>query len=289
MVKRKFLTLAFMLYLTISALGQQIPDGYNPFVPANLDDPVKLEVTPVVESSYHRYWVEGDQNYTDPSTFVWYVENGSFGTYDSITDTWTPMFNNWVLGPGRYTNITGTTIGGNRNSSEIWVRWDDNSAGSTGYIAVYEESSTNCIDTDDITGFKHLIVAPPEIWFVVGNREECADQIYSVSVRFNNVNLYSYPYTFRYTYPGNNGIIETGELQVNDGDLDASLSYTFDLLAVQDLNVTIDETYTITLEELRDKFGSTGRIAPLGIPQGQFREVTLTIYHLPQTGGMSMD
>jgi hypothetical protein len=289
MVTRKILTLVFMLYLSISAMAQQTPTGYNPFVPANLDDPAKLPVTPVVESSYHRYWVTGDVNYTDPSTFAWYVENGTMGTYDSITDSWTPLPHTLVVGAGTGAFLQGITIDGIHNSSEVWVRWNDGSGGSIGYIAAYERSSDSCIVDNQLTGFKHNIIAPPEIWFIVGDREECADQGYSVTVQFNNVNPYSFPYTFSYSYPGNNGTSQQGELQVGVGDLDATLMYTFDLLAVQDLDVTRDETYPITLLELRDKFGSSGKLAPLGTPQGQFKEVILKIFHLPQTGDMSMD
>lgn len=289
MAKRRFLSLAVMIFFTLTVLGQIIPNGYNPFIPANLDDPAKLPVVPVVESSYHRYWVNGDQKYTDPSSFVWYVENGSFGTFDSLTDTWTPVAIDYALGSGRYTTLTGTTIDSINNSSEIWVRWNDGSAAKTGYIAVAEVSADSCYIPDQLSGFKHPIVSPPEMWFIVGNLEECSDQDYSVTVQFNNVNDYSYPYTFRYSYPGNDGVAQTGELQINASDLDGSLMYTFDLIAIQDLNVALDETYLIALERLRDKYGSTGKIAPLGVAYGQYQQIGLTIHHLPQTGGMTMD
>jgi hypothetical protein len=288
-VKRNIVTLAILVFITLSAIAQEVQVGYNPFVPANLNDTLKLPVTPVVESSYHKYWITGDTAYTDASTFVWYVENGTLGTWDSITSTWTPFDSVYDISNGKYAEIEGQTLDSVHNSSEIWVRWNDATAGSFGYIAVYERSADNCIIADQISGFKHIIVPPPEIWFVVGNREECADQIYSVTVRLNNVTDYSYPYRFTVRYPGNNGTLQTTEFVVNNGDLDALLTYTFDLLAVQDLNVTQDETYTVELETLTDKYGSRGKIAPLGIPAGQYAELTLTIFHLPQTGGMTMD
>ena len=50
-----------------------------------------------------------------------------------------------------------------------------------------------------------------------------------------------------------------------------------------------DETYAITLLELRDKYGSKGKIAPLGASAGQFDKVNITILHLPRTEGMTMD
>jgi len=288
MKKRKLLTLAFLLYLAISAVGQETPDGYNPFVPANLDDPLKLTVAPVVESSYHRYSVIGDQKYTDPSTFVWYVENGTLGTYDPDNDVWTPI-RTLALGAGEYLEKPGTTVGTNRNSSEIWVRWNDNSGGRTGYIAVYERSADNCIISDMITGYKHNILLPPEIWFAEGTREECSDQTYAVTVQFNQLHTDSYPYTFTFSYPGNDGIYIQDEYTLLATDLTSSLQYTFDLQAVQDLTYGTDETYQITLLELRDKYGSDGKIAPLGATAGQYDRVNITILHLPRTEGMSMD
>jgi hypothetical protein len=289
MVTRKILTLVFMLYLSISAIAQQSPTGYNPFVPANLDDPAKLPVTSVVESSYHRYWMAGDVNYTDSSTFVWYVENGTMGTYDSITDNWTPLPQTLVVGAGTSAFLQSITLEGNHNMSEVWVRWNDGSGGSIGYIAAYERSSDSCIVDNQLTGFKHTIVAPPEIWLLSGLREECSDQSYAVSVMFNNVYPSSYPYRFTVEHPGNNGVMIETEFKVGNGDLDASLMYTFDLPAVQDLDVSQDEDYTISLSKLRDKFGSQGKIAPLGIGNGQYASMTIFINHLPQTGNMSMD
>jgi len=284
----RFSTFVFLLFLAVYTVGQT-PAGYNPFVPANLDDTTKLIKTPVVESSIHRYWIYGDPNYTDTSTYIWYVENGTFIDMDTLNDTWTTLASQ-QLGKGYVIELDGISLDTVRNASEIWVRWNENMGGdSTGYVAVYEKSSAGCILNDSISGFKHEIVLPPDVWFVVGNREECADQIYSVTVAFNYINDYSFPYLLGFTYPGSDGVPQTGELLINSrAELDASLSYTFDLAAVHDLNVTLDETYTVKLDKLSDKFHSKGIIAPKGPPK-QYEELTLTIYHLPQTGGMTMD
>lgn len=279
------LTLAFMLFLAINAIGQETPTGYNPFVTANLDDTNKLPEVPVVESSYHIYRISGDQNYDTPSTFVWYVENGTMGTYDDVTDTWTAATGTVAISNGEYLELPGSAA----NSSEIWVRWNDGTGGSTGYIAVYERSNDNCIFDNQISGYKHQIVVPPEVWFLVDEREECSDQIYSVSAQFNETNSYSFPYYLTYTYPGQYGIPVQADTLINEDDLDASNRLNWDLTGVQDLDVSADEQYTITLDELRDAYGSMGKIAPLGSSQGQYPSITITIFHLPQTGGMTMD
>jgi hypothetical protein len=284
----RFITFVFLLFLAVNTFGQT-PTGYNPFVPANLDDTTKLIETPVVESSFHRYWIYGDPNYTDTSTYVWYVENGAFGVYDTLNGSWAPMIVQ-TLGKGLYLELPGVKVDTVRNASEIWVRWNDNMGGdSTGYVAVYERSSYDCIVENQISGFKHDIALPPEVWLTAGKMEECADQLYSVTIAFNNINDYSFPYKLKYTYPGSDGTFLTDTLTLySRAELDASLSYTFDLVAVHDINVTRDEDYKVTLNTLRDKYGSWGVIAPEGAPY-QFKELTITIFHLPQTGDMTMD
>lgn len=286
MRKRKFLIyLALMLIPAISALAQEPGAGYNPFVPANLDDPNKLEEVPVVESSIHTYRISGDQNYDEPSTFVWYVENGTFGTYDAVTDTWTPTPGTTSISNGVYLELPGSAL----NGSEIVVRWNDGTGNTTGYIAVYERSADNCVFNDQISGRKHQILVPPEVWFLVDEREECSDQIYSVTAQFNETHTNSFPYLLRYTYPGQYGIPVQADTLVYDFDLDDSNRLNWDLEAVQDLDVSVDEIYTITLDELRDNYGSIGKIAPLGSSQNQHSEITITIFHLPQTNTMTMD
>jgi hypothetical protein len=285
----RFSNVVFLLFLAVYTFGQEPPTGYNPFVPKNLDDSTKLIETPVVESSIHRYWIHGDPNYKDTSTYVWYVENGSFVEFDTISRLWIPMFVQG-LGNGQFVELKGMKVDTTKNASEIWVRWNDGTGGnSNGYIAVYERSGDNCIVPDKISGFKHKIVLPPEVWFVEENREECADQLYSVILTFNNINDYSFPYTLSYSYPGSDGLPKTAELKISSmADFDVGLTYILDLIPVHDLDVSADEIYKVKIEKLIDNFESNGKIAPLGPPQ-QYSQFTLTIFHLPQTGGMTMD
>jgi hypothetical protein len=289
-MKQNLLTFIVLIGLVIPAINvqaQEADPGYNPFVPVNLDDEGKLPLVPVVESAYHYYTVVGDANFTAASTFVWYVENGTFGTYDRVTDVWTPITPDGTISNGEYIEIPGTTISAVPNSSEIWVQWDDGSGGSTGYIAVYERSSTNCVVEDQITGFKHNILVPPQAWFLVGERFECADQTYAVTVQFNELHENSAPYTLSYSYPGYDGFLIQADTTFTLNDLTAN-QLTWDLPAVADLDITADDSYVITLDLLRDRFGSTGHIAPEG-PPTQFGEIEITIYHLPRTGAMEME
>lgn len=289
-MKTKITTLLVIAALLLPALAiraQEVIDGYNPFTIINLNDEAKLAVTDVVESSYHYYQLSGDPNYTLPSTFVWYVENGAMGNYDEASDTWTPVTATSPISSGLSYEQAGVTLEGLPNSSGIWVKWDG-SGGSTGYIAVYERSSDNCVFENQITGFRHNILVPPEVWFLVDNREECSDQIYSITAQFNEVHENSFPYTLTYTYPDAQGIPVQVDTTIVQTDL-VEEKLTWDLPAVEDRDVTLDELYTITLNELRDRYGSLGYIAPLGAISNQHESLTLTIFHLPQTGGMTMD
>jgi len=289
MNKLKLLTtLALYCFIATASLAQTIADGYNPFVPANLNDETKLQVNSVVESSYHRYWINGDDKYTEVSNFIWYVENGEFGTYDPNTDNWIALTPGGSISNGYYIQRSGTTVEGVANSSEIWVKWNDGTQGNVGYIAAYEISSNSCIVDQMIQGFKHNILAPPEVWFAEATRQECSESAYTVEIHFNNANDLSYPYTVRYTRPDNNGLIVEDTLVVAQGELTAASTYFLDFELVHDRDVAIDETYNITLIELRDKYGSTGKIAPLGAAQNQYAAIELKVLHLPQTQQMKM-
>lgn len=291
-MKQKLLTFIVLIGLmlpAVSILAQQTPAGYNPFVTENLDDPLKLAETAVVEGSYHYYSVVGDAHYTTVSTFVWYVENGTMGIYDELTDTWTPLVGTAIISNGQFIELSGETLNAIANSSGVWVKWNDGTGGSTGYIAVYERSADNCVFDNQITGFKHQILVPPEVWFIVGTREECTDQMYSITAQFNELHESSFPYTLTYSYPDIDGMYITTDTTFTADALDASLQLHWDISGVAERDATVDEVYTFTLDELRDKFGSQGKIAPLGEAALQYNQISITILHLPQTGGMTME
>jgi hypothetical protein len=281
--------MAMLLLATAGAWAQGAPEGYNPFVPANLDDPSKMIETTVVESSYHKYSIKGDPNYTAMSNFVWYVENGTFGTYNEGTDTWTPWVGVLPLGAGVVTEKEGTLLNGVNNSSEIWVRWNDGTGGKIGYVAVYERSSTNCVVDNRIDGYKHILLSPPEVWFTTKERMECADQSYTVDVQFDQIDENSYPYRLTYTYPDLAGSIQTSNMVLNSGDISATFGLAIAILINDQVQPNADVNYPLKLVELRDKYGSLGKVAPGGEARGQYPEITITTYHLPKTGGMRMD
>lgn len=285
-MKKIRLTLMCMLLLfgATVTLAQKAATDYNPFVSANLDDPNKVVEAPAVESSYHKYSVVGDAAYTEGSTFIWYVENGAIGTYDPVEDDWIPTTPTGNISNGYYYEML------NAHSSEVWVKWNDGSNGSYGYVAVYEKSSSGCIEDGRITGFKHLLIAPPEVWFSYASLEECSEQNYSVDLTFNEIYEHSYPYTLSYTYPNEDGTSTNGTLVIDNSSVVlTSNGYVLNLNLVHDLNVTLDESYNITLTGLRDKYGSVGKIAPLGTSQNQFSAISFKVLHLPQTNGMTME
>ena len=132
MRNKTHIELALLLFIATGVMAQEAATGYNPFVPANLDDAGKLTVNTVVEGSYHRYWLAGDPNYTKGSTFVWYVENGAFGTYDAAGDVWIPITPGGTISNGHCSELPADTIGSVANSAQIWVKWNSGSGGSTG-------------------------------------------------------------------------------------------------------------------------------------------------------------
>lgn len=272
-----------LLLVALAAQAQEEAPEYDPFVSTNLNDPAKLSEGTVVASSYRYFKVAGDQNFTEVSTFVWFVQNGTFGTYDDMKDEWTE------LSTGSTFELEGKFINGVGNSSEIWVKWDEDSGGKTGYVAVYERSSTNCILDNAITGFKLNIVAPPEAWFADATQGECAEEQYSVQIIFKNVYTDYYPYVLSYTYPDYNGFLQEGGMLVVTEDMltanpDGTYMYWLELNSLRD----VDGTYTLKLDRLRDNKRSDG-VLPNNPAQNQHKELNLTIYHLPKTEGMTME
>jgi hypothetical protein len=290
--RKRFLGTFLLLVMAITGWSQSEPSGYNPFVSANLDDATKLTVTTVVEGSYHHYWIKGDSSYVTGSEFVWYVKNGTFGTYYESTGVWVENTGAVQQSDGTYLlTLAGKELNSQSNSSEIWVKWDENTGGSFGYIAVYERSSNGCIDEDMIKGFKHSILSPPQVWFAESTMQVCSEQGYTVELHFNNIDALSYPYTVYYERPSVDGNNVSDKLIIAKGSIDDQLlkTYYLDLNLVNDRDVTKDETYTIKLDSLIDGYGARGKIAPLGSSFSQYGSITLTILHLPQTGKMLTD
>jgi hypothetical protein len=91
-----------------------------------------------------------------------------------------------------------------------------------------------------------------------------------------------------YSYPLDDGTIVSLDTIFEASALDADNQLYFDVM-VFELDNTVDEVYTFTLDEFRDTYGSYGKIAPLGSTNDQYSEMEITTLHLPQTGVMIMN
>ena len=101
MIKRAYILVALIIAMVINAAGQTIPDGYNPFVPANLNDPMKLQLAQVVESSFHRYRI-GATLITPIRRPLFGMSKMASSIHTTIIDVWTPL----PSGPFRYDTIS---------------------------------------------------------------------------------------------------------------------------------------------------------------------------------------
>lgn len=150
--------LAFIFFLLIgthSSMAQGIPIP-NPNWP--LDS--------VVNTSVHRYSVQGDPTYKKPSWFVWNVSGGTL-FYDTLATQ-----------PVLY-GTTDTVRGNARNKTTMYVKWElFNGALDTGYVYVYEISHNNCQLPDDYEekypGMRIKVSAPPDVWFLYQETNVCA-------------------------------------------------------------------------------------------------------------------
>jgi hypothetical protein len=121
----------------------------------------------VVNSSVHFYTVQGDDNYTDPSSFVWTVEGGRLFFDQNLTS---------MAGDG----TTATVPGSVNNSTQLWVVWDSfDTPLDTGYVYVYEISSNGCqrsdLDAGKFKGMRIKVSAPPNARFIGDQTIVCAD------------------------------------------------------------------------------------------------------------------
>lgn len=156
-IARKFFLLATMLligYCYAHAQNVTIPDPNWP-----LDS--------VVNGSVHRYTVVGDQNYDQPSNFVWTVDGGRLFFDEALT---------LMAGNG----VTDTVQGNSSNITTLWVVWDSfDQPLDTGYVYVYEISADGCQRSDDdqgkYSGMQIKVSAPPKVRFLRNETIACSN------------------------------------------------------------------------------------------------------------------
>lgn len=283
-MKTKFYQIALLClaFLGMASLvnAQTLPGSYDPFTL----NKATLSPGDAVPGSYLRYQVAGDQDFgVSTSTFVWYVEGGQLGTYSA--DVWTPIVAGSLtdVGTGKTTILTGGDVDGTKNSSEIWVKWDDDM--TQGYIAVYEVSPNGCIADNTITGFNVSKLNVVNALFTQATSEGCSADNIALSVELSidpdatNWEKY-YPLTLDYTIDGVDASVE-----IAAGDVSIEAPYTYNL----DINpnntvaaASTDDVHAFILVGIKDKNNAPGTFS--GITQHD-----VTIHHLPQTGTMAQN
>lgn len=269
--------------------AQTMPASYNPFTSGNLS---ALSTTDVVEGSYHRYSVPGDQNFgSEQSTFVWYVQGGTLGTFPAgsfVAASTTTLVDGdtihvaGIAGPATVNGVPNVI-----NYSEMWVEWDTDD-GTDGYIAVFEISPDGCI-SGGIVGFQVNTLDAVMAWFDSDSTEVCSDDgTVSLTVELTidpagaNAGDY-YPLTLSYAIDGTpqtDITIDTGDVTDNAGQY----YYTLTTAAMSVSDPNADESHTYLLTGIVDTNGAAGTIEDDG--STQFEDYVIVVHHLPQTGGM---
>lgn len=122
----------------------------------------------VVNSSVHFYSVQGDVNYTEPSTFVWTVDGGRLFFDQALTQ---------MAGDGTTASVTGDA----QNRTSLWVVWDSfDQPLDTGYVYLYEISSDSCqrsdADEGKYVGMRIKVSAPPKVRFLTSETLTCSNE-----------------------------------------------------------------------------------------------------------------
>lgn len=148
-----FVTILFVVTRNGYAQSVQIPDPNWP-----LDS--------VINQSVHQYTVQGDVNYDEPSTFVWFCDGGRLFYDPDLTV---------MAGDG----TTATVAGDANNITTLWVVWDSFAQPlDTGYVYLYEISSDGCQraadDPGKYIGMNIKVSAPPKVRFIAYETNTCS-------------------------------------------------------------------------------------------------------------------
>jgi hypothetical protein len=124
------------------------------------------ELESVIYSTVHQFTVPGDENYDEPSDFVWNVDGGRL-FFDSLLTKPSPA-------------VTSDTVKGNDdNITSMWVVWDSfDTPLDTGYVYVYEISADGCELPNDrqdkYSGMRIKVSAPPDVRFEEQFTQTCS-------------------------------------------------------------------------------------------------------------------
>jgi hypothetical protein len=226
----KGILFAIVLIATGNAMAQTQVEIPNP----------DWELDSVIYSTVHQFTVPGDENYDEPSDFVWNVDGGRL-FFDSLLTEPSPA-------------VTSDTVKGNDdNITSMWVVWDSfDTPLDTGYVYVYEISADGCELPNDrqdkYSGMRIKVSAPPDVKFVERNSQTCS---YMDGI---NVPVYidGMP-PFKLTYKIND--VEQAPLYISEDDLDENVSgdSSFVYILIDDFvgkNENLNFEYDIEITEV---------------------------------------
>lgn len=280
-MKTKFYQIVFvclaLVGITFAANAQTIPGSYDPFTTGNMSGFATKNVS---ENSIHEYTINGDANLTG-STFVFKVVGGTLIT--SLADD-TPISPVVTYGAGTH------AVSETANQGSVFVKWDDIQADN--YVAVYEISSTNCITTDIIQGFKITVSSKPQVEIASADLDACSTDIIPIDITITNgvspwtltLNDGTADKTFYFSTDDVSAISSYDV--VEQVVLGAGSDFTYAYSATGYLNTKVDgtdETYTFTVNQFDD---AVTIVEPLDNGTIVTGTVSATVHPLPVVGTM---
>lgn len=161
----------------------------------------------VINRSVLQYTVQGDTNYTSPSTFIWGVYGGTLYYDEQAT---------MMAGNG----LTDTVQGNAANQTSLWVKWDGfDTPRDTGFVYLCEISSKGCryqvSDPRSYSGLRIKVSAPPDVRFIAYQTNLCSyDTSTMVIIEIKGMP----PFDLKYTLNGKLDSIHVVESDMRDWD-----------------------------------------------------------------------